>query len=95
MSLLYFLIIGAVAGFLAGKFMKGQGAGLVMNLVIGIVGAVIGGFLFGLLGFEAGGLIAQLVVAFVGAVVLLWGISFLIKSNRNPQIFKNAPALFC
>ncbi len=81
MSLLYFLIIGAIAGFLAGKFMKGEGMGLWMNLVIGIVGAVLGGFLFGLLGFQAGGLIAQLVVAFVGAVVLLWLIDFFNKKK--------------
>lgn len=82
MNFLYFLIIGAIAGFLAGKFMKGEGAGLWMNLVIGIVGAVLGGFLFGLLGFEAGGLIAELVVAFVGAVVLLWLIDFFNKKKK-------------
>ena len=82
MSFLYFLIIGAIAGFLAGKFMKGEGAGLWMNLVIGVFGAVLGGFLFGLLGFEAGGLIAQLIVAFVGAVVLLWLIDFFNKKKK-------------
>lgn len=82
MSFLYFLIIGSIAGFLAGKFMKGEGAGFWMNLVTGVVGAVLGGFLFGLLGFEAGGLIAQLIVAFVGAVVLLWLIDLTCKKKK-------------
>jgi len=72
MSLLYFLIIGALAGYGAGRVMKGEGFGLWGNLGVGILGAIIGGFLFGLLGFEAGGLIAELIVAFVGAVVLLF-----------------------
>lgn len=71
MSLLYFLIIGAIAGYAASHFMKGEGFGLWGNLGIGILGAIIGGFLFNLIGFEAGGLIAELIVAFVGAVILL------------------------
>ena len=71
MDILWFLILGAVAGFLAGQVMKGRGLGLVGNIVVGCVGAVLGGFLFGLLGLQAGGLLGSLVVAFVGAVVLL------------------------
>jgi uncharacterized membrane protein YeaQ/YmgE (transglycosylase-associated protein family) len=71
-SLIYFLLIGLLAGWLAGKFMKGSGFGLVGNLLIGIVGAVLGGFLFGLLGLVSYGLIGSLVTATVGAVVLLY-----------------------
>ena len=68
-SLIIWLLIGAIAGWLAGKIMKGGGFGLVGNIVIGIIGALIGGFLFGLLGITAGGIIGSIVMATVGAVV--------------------------
>ena len=70
-SLVIFLAIGAIAGWLAGLLMKGGGFGLLGNIVVGILGAVIGGFAFGLLGVSAGGLIGSIVTATVGAVVLL------------------------
>ena len=70
-SLIIFLAIGAVAGWLAGTLMKGGGFGLFGNIVVGIVGAVFGGFVFGLLGLQAGGLIGQIVTATVGAVILI------------------------
>ena len=72
MSLVWFLIIGALAGYFAGQLTKGSGFDLGMNLVIGIIGAVLGGFLFGLLGLAAYGLIGSLITATIGAVVLLW-----------------------
>lgn len=72
MSLLWFLIVGAVAGWLAGVLVKGGGFGLVGDLVIGVIGAVLGGFLFSTFGASVGGgLIGSIVVATVGAVVLL------------------------
>jgi uncharacterized membrane protein YeaQ/YmgE (transglycosylase-associated protein family) len=72
MNLLWFLIIGIVAGWLAGQLMKGSGYGLIGDLVIGVIGAFIGGWLLGALGFSAGGLIGSLVTATIGAVVLLF-----------------------
>ncbi|MGY6216644.1 GlsB/YeaQ/YmgE family stress response membrane protein [Methylolobus aquaticus] len=71
-SLLIFLAIGAVAGWLAGQLLKGGGYGLLGNMVIGIVGSVVGGFVFGLFGIAAGGLIGSIVTATVGAIVLLY-----------------------
>jgi uncharacterized membrane protein YeaQ/YmgE (transglycosylase-associated protein family) len=71
-NLLYFLLIGLVAGWLAGKVMKGSGYGLIGDLVIGVVGAFLGGWIFGLLHIAAGGLLGLLVTAFIGAVVLVW-----------------------
>ena len=71
MELVWFLIIGLIAGWLAGQFVKGGGYGLVGDLIVGVVGAFIGGFLFRVLGLAAYGLIGNLVVATVGAVVLL------------------------
>lgn len=71
-SLLMFLAIGAVAGWLAGILMKGGGFGLLGNIVVGIIGAVIGGFVFGLLGITTSGLIGALITAVVGAGILLF-----------------------
>ncbi|HEY6140613.1 MAG TPA: GlsB/YeaQ/YmgE family stress response membrane protein [Thermoanaerobaculia bacterium] len=73
MGYLWFVIIGAVAGWLAGQFMRGNGFGLLGDIVVGIIGAFIGGYLFRAVGVEIGhGLIGSLIVAFVGAVVLLF-----------------------
>ena len=79
-NLIIFLVIGAVAGWAAGKIMKGKGFGLLGNIVIGIIGALVGGFLFGLLGITAGGLIGATVMAIVGAVVLLYVVGLLKKA---------------
>jgi uncharacterized membrane protein YeaQ/YmgE (transglycosylase-associated protein family) len=77
MQLLLFVLIGAIAGWLAGQIMKGRGFGVVGNIVVGVVGAFLGGFLFRLLGFAALGLLAQLITATVGAIILLWIVSYL------------------
>ena len=77
MGLLWILIIGAVAGWLAGQIARGHGFGLAGNIVVGIVGALIGGFVFGVLGIHGYGLVGPLVTATVGAVVLLWLARFL------------------
>ncbi len=79
-SLIIFLAIGAVAGWLAGLIMKGRGFGLLGNIIVGIVGAIMGGFVFGLLGIKAGGLIGVIVTATVGAVILLALISVVKKA---------------
>ena len=79
-TLLIFLAIGAVAGWLAGVIMQGSGFGLLGDIIIGIIGAVIGGFLFGLLGFAAVGLIGQIISATVGAVALVFVLRLLKKS---------------
>jgi uncharacterized membrane protein YeaQ/YmgE (transglycosylase-associated protein family) len=72
MNLIWFLIVGLIAGWLAGILVKGGGFGLVGDLVVGVVGACIGGFLFSFLGlWPNGGLIGSIVVATIGAVVLL------------------------
>lgn len=75
MSWLWWIIIGAIAGWLAGKLMRGGGFGFLINLLVGIAGALIGGWVFGMLGIAAGGIIGSLVTALVGAILLLWIIS--------------------
>ena len=71
-SLLLFLLIGLVAGWLAGRIMKSGGLGLVGNLIVGVIGAVLGGWLFGLLGISAGGILGSLLTALVGAILLIY-----------------------
>ncbi|MBI1424890.1 MAG: GlsB/YeaQ/YmgE family stress response membrane protein [Gammaproteobacteria bacterium] len=78
-SILMVLIIGALAGWLAGLLMKGRGFGIIGNIVVGIIGAVIGSFLFGLLGVTAGGFIGSVVTATVGALVLLFVVNLIKK----------------
>ncbi len=75
MNLIAWLIIGGLAGWIAGHIMRGGGFGILGNIGVGVVGAVVGGFLFSLLGLQAGGFVGSLVTAIVGAVVLLWVIS--------------------
>lgn len=72
MDIVWFIIIGILAGFIAGKIMRGAGFGLLGDLVIGIIGAILGGYIFSALGISAGGLIGSLITATVGAIVLLF-----------------------
>ncbi len=78
MGILWMIIIGAVAGFLAGQLYKGSGFGIVGNIAVGVVGALIGGFLFGNV-FVVGGLLGQIISATIGAVILLFVISLVSK----------------
>ena len=70
-SLIWFLLIGLIAGWLAGQVMRGGGFGIVGDMIVGVIGALLGGWLFSLLGISAGGLIGAIITAFVGAVVLI------------------------
>jgi uncharacterized membrane protein YeaQ/YmgE (transglycosylase-associated protein family) len=71
-GLIWLLLVGLSAGWLAGKIMKGSGFGLLGDLIVGIVGAVLGGWVFGLLGIGAYGLLGSILVATVGALLLLY-----------------------
>jgi len=71
-SIVWWLIVGLVAGFLASLVMRGGSFGIVGDLIAGIVGAFIGGWLFSLLGISAGGgIIGSIIIAFVGACILI------------------------
>lgn len=78
MELLWFLIIGAAAGWLAGVLMKQEGS-LVRNLVVGVVGAYLGGWLLPQIGVSFAGDIGQFITATIGAVLLLFIISKVAK----------------
>ena len=71
-SLVLFLVIGLVAGWLASRIMRGGGFGLVGDLIVGVIGAFLGGWLFSLLGISLGGILGALVTALIGAIVLLY-----------------------
>jgi uncharacterized membrane protein YeaQ/YmgE (transglycosylase-associated protein family) len=72
MILLYSIIVGLIAGWLAGVVMKGGGYGVLVDIVLGILGSIVGGWLFGMLGIWPGqGIVAAIIVSFVGAVILI------------------------
>jgi uncharacterized membrane protein YeaQ/YmgE (transglycosylase-associated protein family) len=78
MNFVWFLLVGLVAGWLAGKLVKGGGFGVVGDIVVGIIGALIGGWIFSTLGATGGGgLLGSIIVATIGAVVLLVVLRFI------------------
>jgi uncharacterized membrane protein YeaQ/YmgE (transglycosylase-associated protein family) len=80
MNILWFILIGLAAGWLAGQLVRGGGFGLLGDIIVGVIGALLGGFLFSTFGVSTGGgLLGSLIVATIGAVVLLFGLR-LIKS---------------
>lgn len=71
--LLYIVLVGLVAGWAAGRIMKGGGYGILMDILLGIAGAIVGGWIMRMLGFyTTGGLIPTILVAILGAVVLVF-----------------------
>ena len=78
LSILIWIVVGAVAGWLAGLVMRGAGFGLVGNIIVGIIGAVVAGFLLPRIGIVIGGnIVAQILNAFIGAVIVLFVIGLL------------------
>jgi uncharacterized membrane protein YeaQ/YmgE (transglycosylase-associated protein family) len=70
--MLYSLIVGLIAGWLAGQVMRGGGYGVIVDILLGLVGGLVGGWLFGSLGiWPGGGMIGSIIVSFVGAVILV------------------------
>jgi uncharacterized membrane protein YeaQ/YmgE (transglycosylase-associated protein family) len=72
MNFIEWIVVGLIAGWLAGQVMKGGGYGVLVDIILGILGGVLGGWIFGMLGiWPGGGIIGSLIVAFVGAVILV------------------------
>jgi uncharacterized membrane protein YeaQ/YmgE (transglycosylase-associated protein family) len=70
-DLIWWVVVGLIAGWAAGKIMKGGGYGTVADIILGIVGGVVGGWLLGVIGVHAGGLVGSIIVAIIGAVILI------------------------
>ncbi len=72
-GLVYWIVVGLIAGWLAGKVMKGGGYGVLVDTILGMLGGIVGGWVFGMLRiWPGGGIIGSILVAFVGAVILVW-----------------------
>ena len=87
-GILAWICIGAVAGWLTGKLMKGSGYGFIMDMIIGLVGAVIGGFIAGKMGYggeDQHGLIISILIATVGAVLLTLLVR-LVTGNKSANL---------
>ena len=80
MDILWWLLVGLVAGWLAGMLMKGRGFGVIGNIIVGILGAIIGGAVLRAVGLFPQGVSGALISAFIGAVVLLFLISLINKT---------------
>ena len=73
MEFVWFILVGLVAGWLAGQLVKGGGFGVIGDIVVGVIGALLGGFLFSSLGVSmGGGLLGAIIVATIGAVLLIF-----------------------
>ena len=81
-GLIWWIIVGLIAGWATGRIMKGSGYGPLMDIVLGIIGGVVGGGIMGMLGFGGGGLIWSIIVAIIGAIILVWVVR-LITGNRT------------
>ncbi len=82
-GIIAWVIVGLVAGYLAGKVMKGSGYGLVGDLIVGLIGAFVGGLLFGSLVNAEYALIGSIVVAFIGACLLIVVVRFVAPGRSN------------
>jgi uncharacterized membrane protein YeaQ/YmgE (transglycosylase-associated protein family) len=77
-GILWWIIVGLIAGWLAGRVMKGGGYGVLADIVLGILGAILGGWIFSKMGMGATSTIGAIIVAFIGAVILV-GLARLVK----------------
>jgi uncharacterized membrane protein YeaQ/YmgE (transglycosylase-associated protein family) len=78
-NFIIFLIIGALAGWIAGQITKGSGFGVLGNIIVGIVGAFLGGLCLNILGIAAYGILGQLIFAVIGALLFIWLLGFIRK----------------
>ena len=70
--MIWHLILGGIAGFLAGKIMRGDGYGIIVDIILGLIGGWLGGWLGGKLNIHLGGSIGYLITAVIGAIILVW-----------------------
>lgn len=71
MSILWVLLVGLIAGWLAGVLVRGRGYGVLADIIIGILGALVGGFVFGVIGIRASNILGELMLAVIGSLIFL------------------------
>ena len=76
-----YIVVGMLAGFIAGKLMRGAGFGWIVNLLVGILGGVLGGWVFGLRGFQASSIFGSLVTSVIGACLFLGILSLIARGS--------------
>lgn len=81
MFFIWYIVIGMLSGFIAGKLMRGGGFGLLVNLLVGIVGGLLGGWVFAWFGLELGGILGSLITSVIGAVLFLWIVSLFRRTD--------------
>lgn len=81
-SIIFSLILGGIAGWLAGIIRRGEGYGFLGNIIIGLVGGLVGSLILGWLGIEGVGIISQVVIATFGAILLLWLLNLFSRTNQ-------------
>ena len=73
MEFIWFIVVGLIAGWLAGVLVKGGGFGVIGDIIVGVIGALLGGWLFGAMGiWPGGGLLGSIVIATIGAIILIF-----------------------
>lgn len=85
MSIIVFLLVGLIAGWLASLVVTGRGFGVIGDVVIGIIGALVGGFIFSAVGLGPYGIPGSIVTAAVGAVVFLFLVRLFVPGSRAPK----------
>ena len=83
-GLLWWIVIGLIAGWLAGKIARGEGYGCITDIILGLIGSVLGGWIFTKLGILGGGTLYSLAAATVGAVILVSIVHLLVGGSRRP-----------
>ena len=76
------IIVGIIAGFLAGKIMNGSGYGILMDLVLGLLGGIFGRFVLGMVGIGSNGIIGSILIATFGSIMLIWIVRW-VRSNSS------------
>ena len=83
MGFIWYILIGILAGFIAGKIMRGGGFGILINLLVGVIGGLLGGWIFGLLGITTVGILGSLITSIAGAIMLLWIVSLFNNPHKT------------
>jgi uncharacterized membrane protein YeaQ/YmgE (transglycosylase-associated protein family) len=82
-GIIWWLVVGLIAGALAGLVMRGGGYGIVGDIIVGLVGALVGGFVAGLFGLGSSGFIGSIIIAFIGACIFIFLLRLISGSTRR------------